>query len=136
MLELIALVAAKTIPFCAYSSFVAMLLCLFVFVPLGLWSRTRKVAGWALFYSSFVFGVTAWLRGYLATYVLWGWVLTLVGLMILGVGVVPMGIVAFGVRGEWWQVFELVLATVSAFGSRYLGIFLLEKAEARPAAPP
>ena len=73
--------------------FIALALTVFVFVPLTLWRKTRGVGSVALFIASYIFGLTTWLFGAMITFSVFGWFGLVLGLLFLGVGVVPLAIV-------------------------------------------
>ena len=95
-----------------------------ILLPLAVIPRTRGLAGLGFFLSSYVFGLTGWFMGLLLTWILWGLFAVVVGLLILGVGVVPIAIVATLFNGMWPELDVLVLAVVLTYGLRLLGLWL------------
>jgi hypothetical protein len=71
----------------------ALALSVFVLLPLAVPRKTRGFAGVGLFVSSYVFGATTWFLGAAVTFSSFGWIGLIIGLLIFGVGVVPLGIV-------------------------------------------
>lgn len=108
---------------------VATLLSIFVFAPLGIWRRTRPFAGWALVVASYVLGAILWIYGAALTFSYWGWVGLVVGLLVFGVGVVPMGLLATALHSEWAWFFQLSVLLVSVFTIRLLGAWMLERVQ-------
>ncbi len=113
-----------------------MLSCVFVcslviLLPLSIFSVTRTWAGYGFYITSFVFGITGWLMGLLLTGRLWGAIAVIFGLLILGIGVVPIAILATLVNGMWLELGLLVLAVILAFGFRFLGLTVFEKVDER-----
>jgi hypothetical protein len=98
-------------------------------LPLAAFKETRGHAGVGLFIASFVFGATLWVWSLLLTYELWGGVALFVGLIIAGVGVLPIAMLATAFKGMWSEFGFLVLMLVATFGSRLFGLYLVNKAE-------
>jgi hypothetical protein len=73
---------------------------------------------------SYLFGVTLWLTGFLVTFALWGTVAVVLGVLLLGVGVVPIGLLATALNGMWPQFFSLLVMVLLTFGTRMGSIAL------------
>ncbi len=82
-------------------------------------------------YASLVFGVVLWIWGMSYTYMAWGLLGVVVGLVLLGVGVVPVAMVAALIEGDWKTLGLFVVAVVITFGSRGLAFWLAKKADER-----
>ena len=108
----------------------AVLACILM-IPLALIPSTRAWAAIGYTIASYVFGAATWMFGLLITYELWGGVAVFIGLCFVGVGVVPMGIVAAAIDGYWPVVGSLALGLGMTFGARMLSAFLLASAERR-----
>jgi len=111
-----------------------MLLCIlalafniFILVPLALIPPTRPWAGLGFFISSYLFGLTAWFMGLLLTWILWGGCAVVIGLVILGIGVVPIAMLATLLNGMWLELGLLILAVVLTYGLRVLGMAITEE---------
>lgn len=102
------------------------LLALLALVP-----AARGVAGQGLVVASFVYGATLWIMALLYTLDVWGWFAVLIGLMIMGVGIVPVALLAAVLHGAWSMAGLLLVGVVLTFGARMAGLFLAAKAEAR-----
>ena len=116
-------------PWLVKISGITLVVVLFLLLPLALFRRTRNFSGWGLSIASWVFGATLWVWGLLLTYQLWGWIALIIGLFLLGVGVVPIAMLATLFNGMWSTLGELVLLTAITFGIRLAGAFVLAKAE-------
>jgi hypothetical protein len=110
---------------------VATAICIFILAPLAIFRRTRGVAGLGLWLASFIFGGVLWIYGAVATFAYWGWIGLVIGLLVVGIGVVPMGFVALAVQGQWEWVAALGVLLVSLVVSRLGGIWLMGKAEGK-----
>jgi uncharacterized protein YacL len=64
----------------------------------------------------------------IVTYALWGGFGLFIGLMLGGVGVVPLAMLATLFKGMWSVFGELILMIVVTVGTRMLGLFLATKA--------
>ena len=97
---------------------------LFLLVLANIFPRLKRYVSIAIIIISFIFGVTAWFWGLAITYVNWGILAVIIGLFILGIGVVPMGLLICVINGAW-STFLLLLGTVvGIFVARILGFSL------------
>ena len=102
---------------------------LFVLIPLSIFRKTRGVSGIGILISSYIFGLTLWVWSFLLTYSLWGWLGLLIGLFVLGIGVMPIAILATLFKGMWSTFGQLISLVILTFGSRLFGIYLTENYE-------
>ena len=100
-----------------------------VFLPMGIFKRTKGATALGLSISSYVFGLTLWFFGLLLTYIIWGMVGILIGLFFAGIGVVPLSILATALEGEWSILGQLVFLLFLTFGSRALGSYFAIQAD-------
>jgi len=119
----------KVLPWLGLFSMIALGICIFVLLPLAIFRSTRAVAGGLFLWISFVFGLTGWFFGLLLTYSLWGIIAVIIGLFILGIGVVPIGMLAALVNGMWLELGVLILAIVLTFCCRAFAAFLITSVE-------
>jgi len=75
-------------------AWIALGVIILILLPLAIFKRTRKFSGTVIFFASYLFGITTWFLGAVITLSTWGWVALIIGLLIAGVGVVPIGILA------------------------------------------
>jgi hypothetical protein len=113
--------AEKVFPWIMIAVRITLAVCLLLFLPLAVAKRTRFAAGVGFRISSYVFGLSLWIYSVTVAFRIWGWWGLIVGLILLGVGVVPIAYLATVLNGYWPIVGDLVLATVLTFGSRFLG---------------
>ncbi len=102
---------------------------LFILLPLSLFRKTGVFGGIGMFISSYIFGLTLWFTGLLITYFTWGFLGVFIGLMLGGVGVIPVAMLASLLDGELFVLFILILLSVLAFGLKMLGIYMAGRAE-------
>jgi len=101
-----------------------IILLLFAFVP-----KARGFVGLVILISSYIYGLSAWIYGLAVTLALWGWLAVIIGLVLGGVGVVPIGMLASIFNGRWdlfWTLFFTLILTLVA---RVVGYLLLSSAE-------
>jgi len=121
-------IGEKILPWLMLLSILTLGFNIVILLPLALIPPTRPWAGLGFFISSYVFGLTGWFMGLLLTWILWGGMAVIVGLFIMGIGVVPIGMLATLFNGMWAELGLLVLAVVLTFGLRILGMTLTENA--------
>jgi len=103
----------------------AFFITVFILLPLSISKRIRGMTGLGIYIASYIFGITLWVWGVLLTYFLWGGWALLVGLFIMGVGVVPIAMLATMLKGMWSEFGYLILGLVMTFGARILGQYLI-----------
>ena len=108
---------------------IAIAIVLLILLPLSIFKRLRGFAGAGIFIASCVFGLICWLMGVVVAYALWGLWAVIIGLLFLGGGVVPIGMIAALFKGEWQMLVTLVVLIALTFGSRLLAAFIAASAE-------
>src|SRR4030065_2757888 len=121
--------ASKVLPWLQVIMWVVFTLDILIILSLGIFKKTKGASGIALFLSSFVYGLTLWLWGLLLTYMIWGIVPVIIGLFIMGVGVVPIALLAVAIEGDWAIFWQLILLLVITVGSRALGYYFTRRAD-------
>ncbi len=74
-------------------SWIALAIAVLILLPFAAWRKTRSSAGAGLVLVSYIFGATTWFLGAAVTFGSFGWIGLIIGLFILGIGVVPLGII-------------------------------------------
>ena len=116
--------ADKLMPWLVTASMYALLVCIFIFLPMCIFRKTRPWAGVGLVYASLLFGVMLFAYACLYVVYAWGYGALAIGLIFAGVGVVPVGLLAAIFRHEWSVFWELLFGVVLTFGPRILGTWL------------
>ncbi len=111
-------VSARLLPWFSVLTWITFALAVFVFLPLAIPKATRSFSSVALLITSYVFGITLWMEGLLLTIFIWGFGAAFIGLFLLGVGVVPVAMLATLLNGVWGPLIELVLLTILTFACR------------------
>jgi len=119
--------ADKLLPILLPICIIVLITDVIVFGPLALIPRTRSWAGIGLYISSYIFGITGWFLGLLLTWTLWGTTAVIIGLLIFGIGVVPIAILATLFNGMWFEFAFLLVVVILTFGIRTLGAALADE---------
>ena len=115
-----------------FPAFTITLAASLIFVaPLSFIPSTRSQAAFGFMLASSAIGAILWIWGMTYTYSVWGFFGVLVGLVFLGVGVLPVAMFAALVHGDWGNLGLFVVATIVSFGFRWLASWLAEKADDR-----
>jgi hypothetical protein len=93
-------------------------------VPLALIPHTRATAATVFVIASWIYGVTLWFWALVLTYSIWGLIAVFIGLFLLGVGVVPVAMLATLFNGQLAVTAQLILLTLVTFGARTIGLRL------------
>lgn len=122
-------VSAVVLPFVNVLSSIALFLTILILLPLSFFKKTMSFSGSMLLIASYVFGLAAWLKGFLWAYNLWGVIGVLIGVFLFGVGVVPVGALALLLHGMWGPFFTLLLTVGTMYACRTYSVYVLTKAE-------
>lgn len=112
-----------------WAVFVSALVCILVLPWLAIFRRSRGLAGGAYVAASYVFGATLWIMCLLTVWDVWGGFWAAVGVLVLGVGVLPMSLVIFALASQWALFIEVLLIAAVALGVRLLGVWLIAKSK-------
>lgn len=107
-----------------------------LFIPLSLLRPTRSISAICLQVAAYVFGFAVWLAGAAIAYEFWGIWAVLVGLFILGVGVVPVAILAAAVHGSWSEAGVLIFGLALVAAARFYSVFLFSVTRTQPVHVP
>lgn len=100
-----------------------------IFLPVSIVKKWRAFSGISIFISSYLFGAILYFSGFIISYSIWGVTALVIGLFLLGVGVVPIALLATLVHGLWIPFFIMVALCVLTYGSRMIGITLAASSE-------
>ena len=117
----------RVLPWLSTAMAIVFWLDVIIALPLALIRKTRPVGAVALVLSSYVYGLTLWMWSLLLVATLWGIIAVVIGLILAGVGVVPIAMLATAINGEWAVTGELAFLLLLVFGSRFLGMYLGER---------
>ncbi len=122
------------LPWFFLASLLALAFELVIVLPLSIFRPCRGFSCLASMIVSYVFGVTLWLWALLLTIALWGWVAVIVGLLLFGVGIVPIAFFAALFNGMWSVVLQIVVLFVLTMGTRMFAFWIAGKADSPPLA--
>ena len=120
---------AKVLPWLSIIMWLVFALDILIILPLGIFEKTKGASAIGLVVSSFVYGLTLWFWTLLLTYLIWGTVAVFIGLFIMGIGVVPIAIIATAIKGQWAITGQIIMLLVLTFGSRALGFHFAQRAQ-------
>ncbi len=106
-----------------------MAFCVLVLIAFGAFKRTRGYAGGAVVIASWIAGAIVWSGCAMVTYAIWGLAALIVGIVLAGIGVVPMALIASALARDWSDFWALGAMTALAWGVRLVGAFLVVKSE-------
>jgi len=95
----------------------------------------RTVSGIIIFVSSYIFGVATWIYGLAVTLHLWGIFAVIIGVVLGGVGVVPIGMLAAIFHGEWDIFFTLLIMVGLSIASSIIGALLAGSGDKEETTP-
>ncbi len=119
-------VADKVLPVLFVFSVGVFIFNVIICLPLAFFKRTKEFSGKALFLSSYLYGILLWLGCLVVTFKIWGWVGIVIGLILLGIGIVPIALVATILSGLWIVVFHIIVLGVIIWVTRSAGVTLLK----------
>lgn len=108
---------------------IAFSLCVTILPIFAIFRASRGAAGYGYVVASFIFGASLWLVCAGEVYQAWGTVALAIGILIIGVGVLPMAFVALALAGQWWLAAELVAIGALTIGSRMVGMWLVDRSQ-------
>ncbi|TRD11710.1 hypothetical protein FGU71_07425 [Erythrobacter insulae] len=110
---------------------VAFAICLLVFLPLSAIGSTRGFAGNGFYLASYLFGLVLWVLAMAFVYIEWGLFAVIIGLVLGGIGVVPIAILAAILEAQWTVLGNIAVLIALTIGLRIFGYWLIEKAAER-----
>jgi hypothetical protein len=115
-----------------FSSFwIALLVSIVLLAPLSLIPSARGFSAIGFMLASIAFSTILWLWGMAYTYSVWGMLGVVIGLVLLGIGVVPVAMVAALIYGDWPTLGMFVVTGIASIGFRGFSGWLAEKADER-----
>lgn len=103
----------------------------FVFIPLGIFDKTRGFSAGALLIISYIFGFAVWIYSAGVAFAILGWFWLIVGLLLAGMGVVVVAFFGALFQGYFSLAFGIALSILLVIAIRYVANYLIEKEEVR-----
>jgi hypothetical protein len=101
----------------------------FICLPASFFRKARPWVGVALLYGSLITGFACWILSVILTYRTLGIFWLIWGLVLGGVGVLPIALIGLVCRGLWSSIPDLLFAIATALLPRILGIWLVGESE-------
>jgi hypothetical protein len=120
--------STRVLPIIDTINAIALGLCLLT-IPLIFFRAARGAAVLVYFIASYFFGLELWMYGLIATYTIWGMIAVIIGLFFVGIGIVPLGILAALTHGEWPLLVNFAIQIATTLGARFLAIYLATKVD-------
>lgn len=121
--------SARLLPWFTLASALALVFAVCVLLPLSFFRPWREFAAIGSLVVSFVFGTTLWMWTLLLTLELCGaWAIG-VGLFMMGIGFVPIAMLATLFNGMWSTVAQLLVLVALTFGTRWYALWIAARAE-------
>lgn len=121
--------SAKLLPILNGIGAVTLALLIVIALPLSFVKRCRAACAISFVYWSYFTGVCLWMTSLLLTITLWGYFAVIIGLLMGGVGVLPIAILACLFKGEWLILFALLFQLIQVIGARIYGVYLVKKVD-------
>lgn len=125
----VAYVSGIVMPWLATAAQWMFAFALIILLPATFFRATRVASAYGFLLASFVFGLCAWIFGFLVTYTYWGLFGVFLGLVFVGVGVVPVGLLAAVFHSEWHSVWILLQYAGLTIGCRFIMFMVATKAD-------
>ncbi len=114
-------------PFLNVATSIFTSICILILLPLAIFKKTRIVSIYGLLIASFVFGANLWLFSFLTTYFYWGFFGVVLGLIIIGVGVIPFALIASLFHSDWSSILNIFYLLIITYGGRTLSFYWAKK---------
>lgn len=99
---------------------ISFIITIFIGFPLTLINKTKELGVIIIYIMSFSFGFILWLISFMYSMIIFGGFWTLVGLLFGGIGVIPLAMLGFVIRGYWsYFLISLVLIAFTYGTSTY-----------------
>jgi hypothetical protein len=100
-------------------------------LPMLCFRRTREFAAVVLMYSSYFNGFTCWWYSFIICYRACGLLWLIIGVLFMGVGVVPITLIGTAIGGAWPIFWNVIIALALTFGLRVLALTVAYRVEKR-----
>ena len=120
-------VADLSLPIFRFISYTIFLVDIIIFLPLLAVKKFKRFSGSGLLISSYLFGITLWLWCLVLTFKLWGWLALVIGVVLCGIGVVPIALLAALFSGLFSTFCWIILYIIIVFATRVFGIHLINQ---------
>lgn len=96
-----------------------------IVLTLVVFRRTRSLGGNIMFNFSYLLGAATWFYGAAVSFASFGWFGLILGLLVMGVGVIPLGILGAFMYFDSGIAWKIILLSAATFALRQIGILLM-----------
>ena len=96
-------------------------------LPFAVSRKLRRTVGAVIFVSSYLFGLVLWFFSAIVAFSYWGYLGLFIGLIWLGIGVVPVALLAAALNKAWAIAGVIAADFVFVMGARILGAWLSDR---------
>lgn len=121
--------SVKVFPLMGIVFWIVLIFSIVILVPLSIIKKTREIGLIGILITSYIYGLLLWVWSFLITFSTWGWIAVIIGLVIAGIGVVPIALLATILTAHWATLLEIIILIVITFGVRFLALYIAEKNE-------
>lgn len=98
-----------------------------VLIPLGLFRKTRGLSALSLLIAYYIFGFAVWVYSAAVAFGLLGWFWLIVGILLAGIGVIPISIIAAIIKGYTGLALFIFLFALFSYGLKRTSMYLARK---------
>lgn len=120
-------IRANIYPWSSLAAEIAALAVVPISILLAIFRRSRGIGAIGLLISSYVIGLGLWIWSLIVVYVFAGLFWLIVGVVIGGIGVVPIAFIAALLFREWSIAGQILIAAIFVYGIRWISLFLSER---------
>lgn len=106
---------------------------LFIIMPISLilsiFRKTRGLGSVGILISSYTWGLSLWVWSLIIAYSLAGTFWLIFGILLGGIGIVPIALIAALIASKWFIALQITLSAIVIFAVRGFSIFLAARAE-------
>ena len=116
-------------PFLATAFWIILPVVFLILLPLSFFRPLKPYCLIGILYSSYFFGLVTWVFGFIATYYTWGACAIIIGILCGVIGVIPIGVVAGLLSGDWPGFIIIFIGAAVSWSSRLYALSMLHKQE-------
>ena len=124
--EVIVIFAARAVSYLMPICWISLAVVLLILLPLSLVKKIRHVTGPIIYALSYIYGITTWFVGTIATFATLGTIWLIIGLVLIGLGVVPLGIIGAFISNNAALGLVIIVLLVITFICRFVGLLISE----------
>ena len=113
-------ITTRLLPYIFYAGYLCLIIDIAVLLPMAYFKRTQYLAGYGLKASANAFAFLALLFSFIATYQIWDTTGVVVGILLLGLGIIPVAMLATIIHSEWHQLGIIVGVLLFACVKQYV----------------